>query len=291
MLVYLNGEFLPQETACVPVNDRSFLFGDGIYEVIRVSSGVMFEPEAHLERMEYGLRGIRIRLPKDTNPERLLELSRMLLERNGLQAGEATVYLQVTRGTAPRTHAFPSVATPATVYLSTARFHPLLELQRVGAAAITLPDIRWSRCDLKTVNLLPNVLGKQQAAEAGAFEAIFLRDGAVTEGASTNVFGVIDGEIRTFPSCTYILSGITRAVVLELIAERGLPFRETPILAGELPRLQELFVTGTTTDVQPIVRLDGRPIGDGAPGPITALLQEALLAQVQGHGVLSAEAR
>jgi D-alanine transaminase len=280
MLVYLDGDYLPHERAKVSVDDRGFLFGDGVYEVIRAFDGRFFTADEHLRRLERGLQGLDIRWTGGTDT--ILEIGRRLLAENDLAEGDATLYLQITRGAAPRTHAFPATTTPPTLYASTSRFVVPHELRERGVDAITHADLRWSRCDLKTVNLLPNAMAKQRAVEAGAWESIFLRDGVVTEGASTNVFGILDGQLRTYPKCNYILPGITRDVILELAAEREIPVAEEPILAEELPRLEELFLTGTTTDVQPVVRLDGRAVGDGVPGPIARALQTALTERIRG---------
>jgi D-alanine transaminase len=273
-VVYLNGEFLPRERATLSIDDRGFIFGDGIYEVTRVVNGRLFEAERHMRRLQYGLRGIGID-PRMT-PEQIIDVHHRLIQENGLTTGEGTVYLQVTRGAAPRTHYFPPAATPPTVFMSTATFTPNREQRERGGTAVTYPDIRWSRCDLKTVNLLGAVLAKQHAVAAGSLEAVFIRDGVITEGSHTNVFGVIDGELRTYPRSNYILPGITRDVVLELAVEQGITVRETPIFQQEIGRLRELFITGTTSDVTPIVQLDGRPIGTGEPGRITRTLAAAL---------------
>jgi len=207
-----------------------------------------------------------------------------LIHANALHEGEATVYLQVTRGAAPRTHGFPPPGTPPTIYATAAPFQVPLQLREEGAAAITLPDIRWARCDIKSVNLLPNVLGKQRAIEAEAFEAIFLRDGIVTEGASSNLFVVLDGELRTYPLSNYILPGITRAIVLEQADRLGYRVSEMPVTQRELLDAEEIFATGTTTDVQPLVTVDGRPVGLGRPGPITRSLRGALEAEMAAVG-------
>ena len=273
-VVYLNGELLPRERATVSVDDRGFIFGDGIYEVTRVVNGRLFEPDRHMRRLMYGLRGIGID-PRMT-AEQIIDVHYRLIRENGLTSGEATVYLQITRGAAPRTHYFPPASTPPTVFLSAAPFTPNPAQREAGATAVTYPDIRWSRCDLKTVNLLGAVLAKQHAVAAGSLEAVFIRDGVITEGSHTNVFGVIDGELRTYPRSNYILPGITRDVVLELAIEEGVNVRETPILQQEIGRLDELFLTGTTTDVTAIVQLDGRPVGSGTPGRITRQLAAAL---------------
>jgi D-alanine transaminase len=273
-VVYLNGEFLPRERATLSVDDRGFIFGDGIYEVTRVVNGRLFEADRHMRRLQYGLRGIGID-PRMT-PDQIIDVHYRLIRENGLTSGEATVYLQITRGAAPRTHYFPPASTPPTVFLSASSFTPNQAQREQGASGVTYPDIRWSRCDLKTVNLLGAVLAKQHAVAGGALEAVFIRDGVVTEGSHTNVFGVIDGELRTYPKSNYILPGITRDVVLELAVEQGVNVRETPIYQQEIGRLDELFVTGTTSDVTPIVQLDGRQIGSGKPGPITRTLGAAL---------------
>jgi D-alanine transaminase len=273
-VVYLNGELLPRERATLSVDDRGFIFGDGIYEVTRVVNGRLFEADRHMRRLQYGLRGIGIE-PRLTS-DQIIDIHYQLIRENGLTSGEATVYLQITRGAAPRTHYFPPASTPPTVFLSASPFTPNAAQREQGGTALTYPDIRWSRCDLKTVNLLGAVLAKQHAVAGGALEAVFVRDGVITEGSHTNVFGVIDGELRTYPRSNYILPGITRDVVLELAVEDGINVRETPILQMESGRLEELFVTGTTSDVTPIVQLDGRPIGSGKPGPITKQLGAAM---------------
>jgi D-alanine transaminase len=277
--VYLNGEFIPKERAMISVDDRGFIFGDGIYEVVRVVEGRIFEWGPHAERLVRGLAGLRIALgTRDVSS--LKDVSERLVRDNGLTEGEATVYLQVTRGAALRTHHFPPPDTAPTVYAIATRFVVPLAQRENGVAAITFPDFRWARCDLKTVNLLGAVLARQAAAEAGAYEAILLRDGVMTEGAATNAFAVIGGTIRTYPLSNYILPGITRKVVVELIADLGLALATDPVTQGQLVDVDELFLTGTTTDVTPVVTLDGKAVGNGRPGPTAKMLQEALTARM-----------
>jgi D-alanine transaminase len=279
-VVYLDGAYLPRDEARVSVDDRGFLFGDGAYEVTRAVNGRLFEAEGHRRRLARTLRGLRIALADDELAA-LDAVAERLLRENALTDGEATVYLQVTRGAAvPRTHHFPPAGTRPTVYLAASRFVPPEALRERGASVILVPDIRWARCDLKTVNLLPNALAKQRATEAGADEAVFVRDGVVLEGAHTNVFAVLDGVLRTAPATNYILPGITRDVVLDLAPSLGIAVREYPLLADELPRASELFVTSTTSDVLPVVRVDGAPVGDGVPGPVARRLMEALRARM-----------
>ena len=284
MLVYLNGEYVPRERALVPVDDRGFLFGDGIYEVTRAVRGRLFEPERHARRLRRGVDGLRIALPAGAEDE-LVTVAGRLLAENGLTDGEATVYVQVTRGAvAPRTHQFPPAGTPLTVYAGASRFTPPDAARGRGVGVVTHPDIRWGRCDLKTVNLLPNVLAKQAAVDAGAFEGVFVRDGVVTEGAQTTAFAVIDGAVRTHPLSERILPSVTRAVVLELAAELGIPAREDAFTLDELRgRASEAFVASTTADVMPVVSVDGAPIGGGAPGPVARALGDALAARL-GRG-------
>jgi D-alanine transaminase len=285
-IVYLNGGYLPRAEAHISVDDRGFVFGDGVYEVTRALDGALYEADAHLERLERGLRGLEMDGRDGIDGAELLEASERLLRDNDLLQGHAAVYLQVTRGAAPRTHQFPAASTRPTVFLSASRFAPAAELHERGAAAITHPDVRWARCDLKTLNLLPNVLAKQHAVAAGATEAILIRDGVVTEGSHSNVFAMIEGELRTFPRCNYILAGITRGIVLSLAAELGIAASETPIMASELADAEEIFLTGTTTDVMPIVRVDGLPIAGGQPGAATRALQEAHAERLRGVGAL-----
>jgi D-alanine transaminase len=277
--VYVNGEYVPKERAVISIDDRGFLFGDGIYEGVRAVAGKLFEWDLHAARMVNGLTGLRI----DFSAARvaaLKEICERLVRDNGLAGEEAFVYIAVTRGAAPRTHHFPPAGTPPTVYASATRFVPPRALRNTGAKAITFEDIRWTRCDLKTVNLLGNVLARQAAVEAGAFEAIFVRDGIVTEGAATTVFAVLDGELRTHPLGHAILPSVTRAVVLDCAAALKLRVREDAVTEAELRAAQELFLCGTITDITPIVTLDQKPIADGKPGPITGKLRDALEARV-----------
>jgi D-alanine transaminase len=272
VLAYLNGQFLPRAAAAVPVEDRGFVFGDGVYEVWRVVGGRLFETERHLARLSSGLRELRIAAPDLVDPDRLTAIADRLLTDDGLVDGEATFYVQVTRGVAPRTHAFPSGRISPTVFGMANGFKPADELRRVGATCITTPDIRWLRCDIKTIQLLPNVLGKQAAAEVGALDVLFVRDGVITETSHANVLAVIDGVIRTHPTNNLILPGITRAVVLEIARELGMRIAEEPFAPSDLRRASEVFLAGTTTDVMPIIRVDDVVVGDGKPGPIATTL-------------------
>jgi D-alanine transaminase len=280
MQVYLNGGYVDHTEAAIPVDDRGFLFADGVYEVVRVYGGRAFLAEAHTQRLRAGLAALRIDargLPD------LVEISHRLIEANGL-AGDGTVYIQVTRGVAPRKHAFPSPAVAPTVYLVAKAFqNHSADYFEQGVAAITVPDTRWSRCDIKSVSLLPNVLANQEAHEAGAFEAIFVRDGVLIEGSHSNLFGVVDGTLVTYPSCNYILTGITRNLVLDLARELGIPASEAPMYSHRIDDIEELFLSGTTTEVMPVTRLDGRPVGAGTRGDFTRRLQAAFRHRIEAE--------
>ena len=279
--VYLNGQFLPRNEAKLSVDERGFFFGDGVYEVTRVVRGRLFEWDRHARRLARGLKELRIDPGLDMNS--IHSLHERVIQENKLFEGQGTVYLQITRGAAPRTHHFPPAGTPATVFLSASAFNPPSEVRARGVAVMTYPDYRWSRCDLKTVNLLPAVMAKQFAADNDAFESVFIREAVVTEGSHTNFFGVIGGEVRTYPNSNFILPGVTRDVVIELARELGVPVSETPIYRHEIGFLEEAFLTGTTSDVMPVVSIDGKVVGSGKPGSITTRLYEALagrLAQV-----------
>ena len=283
-IVYVNRTFVPRAEARVSVEDRGFVFGDGVYEVLRIINGRPFAASFHNDRLRRSLEGVRISLAAADSPERFLEVGKQLLKENGLLQGEATMYMQITRGATTRAHNFPPPGTPPTVYISVARFTPYAELAQSGAPVITHPDIRWGRCDLKTLNLLPNVLASQVAKERGAFEAMLIRDGVVTEGTKTNFFGVVDGTLRTHPSDNHILPGITRSVLHDLARGLSIDVDETPIRSSELPRLTELFLTGTTTDVMPVVTLDDKPVGKGKPGELTRKLQRVLAESLASGG-------
>ena len=278
MTVYLNGQYLPADQAKISVLDRGFIFGDGVYEVWRVVDGKLFEHARHDRRLKRGLKSLEIAFP-DKDVEALAGVASRLLKDNDLTQGEGTFYVEITRGAAPRTHAYPPAGTKPTVLAMVSRFEVPHALRETGAKAITAPDVRWSLCDVKTVQLLPNCMAKQKAQVAGAMEAIFIRDGVVTEGTHTSVLGVKSGQLLTHPLGPHILPSVTRELVLEIAREQGVSVREEPFSEQDLFALDELFVSGTTTDVTPIVEVDGRRIGSGKPGPVS----KALYAGLQGR--------
>lgn len=254
---YLNGDYLPLEQARISPLDRGFLYGDGVYEVVHAYGGRAFGLAKHVERLARSLRELRIA----ADAAALERVVPELLRRDGLTGGEALIYLQVTRGAAPkRQHAFPEDDTPPTWFAFAWPFEPLAAWYDPGVVLVTLPDDRWARCDIKTTALVANVMGHQRAKEAGAHEGVFVRDGAVTEGTLSNTWAVFGGEVRTAPLSNLILPGIKRDVVLGCCASAGIPVRVEPILAHELPRAEEVFITSTVHDVAPASRLDGRDL-------------------------------
>jgi D-alanine transaminase len=279
MQVYLNGKYVDHTEATIPVDDRGFLFADGVYEVVRIYGGRTFLMEPHLRRLRVGLAALRI---DDAVVDSLAGVSECLIRDNGV-SGDGTVYIQVTRGVAPRRHAFPDPAVEPTVYVLARPFtqYPDEHFER-GVMAIAVSDIRWTRCDIKSIALLPNVLANQHAHQAGAFEALFIKDGVLIEGSHSNLFGVLEGTLMTYPSCNYILSGITRALVLQMARELDIPVAEAPIPWDRINDVDELFLSGTTTEVMPISRVDDRVIGNGSRGPITTRLQQAYRDRTRG---------
>ncbi len=261
--VYLNGVFLPRSEAKIDPEDRGFQFGDGVYEVLLVKDGLPLFAKEHFERLERSAGDIEIPLP--VTREAFDQLVKDLIRTNHLVEG--LVYLQLTRGVAPRAHTFPEHVTP-TLYVSV-KAQPDPDFAD-GVACIVFPDERWHRLDLKTVNLLPNVLASEAAHRKGAFEAILVRpDGTVTECSHSNVWIVKQGICLTHPADRNILHGVTRKTALQALASHGIPHREEAFSEHDLRLADEVFLTSTTAGVAPIVELDGRPVGDGRPGPVT----------------------
>lgn len=264
-IAYLNGVFLPLENAQVSVLDRGFLFGDGIYEVIPVYGGRLFRLPHHLRRLHDSLAGVRI-----TNPLSDAQWTAMLTELVSRNEGsDQAVYMKVTRGAdKKRDHAFPAGITP-TVFAMSAPMPPVRDLDKeTGVSAITLADIRWKMCNVKAITLLPNVLLRQQAIDAGSVEAILINDGYAIEGAASNLFIVKDGVITTPPLSSALLPGITRDLILELAARNVIPCREADITEAELYDADEVWLTSSTREISPVVTLNEQPVDDGNPGPV-----------------------
>ncbi len=267
-IAYVNGEFLPLAEARVPVLDRGFLFADSVYEVIPVYGAKPFTLAEHLQRLERSLAEVRITNPH-TREQWSALVERLIQEnRSDGDARDQMVYLQVTRGASSgRSHAFPENVKPTVVGLCSAMPNHGATALRDGVSAVTRPDIRWGRCDIKSTALLPNILASQAAREQGCNETILHRDGRITEGASSNVFAVIGGSVVTTPKGPEILTGITRAV-LDLLRAAGINTRERTMTLEELRGAQEIWITSATREVLPVTRLDGRPVGDGKPGAL-----------------------
>ena len=276
--VYLNGEFLPKEQAMVSVEDRGFLLSDGIYEVTPAYRGQFYRMNDHLKRLRGGLTDLRI----DYNPEELVEVQEHLLAANDLVGAEVSiVYLQITRGVAERTHYFPTFPTSPTVYAFAKEFHrPSVERWLEGFGAVTVPDRRWSRVDIKSISLLPNVMAAQAAVDAGVDDALLVKNGVALEGAQNNIFAVKGDTLITHPATQEILHGVTRSVIIEIADSLGLPLQERPIQAEELEDVDELFFSGTTTEVRPTVTLDGKPVGSGGVGEVSKAIYGAFRKEI-----------
>ena len=263
-MIYLNGEFMPIEQARVPVLDRGFIFGDGVYEVIPVYSRHPFRLAEHLRRLQASLDGIRL-----SNPHDDAEWTRLVRRLMGLNEPEdQSLYLHVTRGVAKRDHAFPKGVAPTVFMMSNALVTPPGDQIEKGVGAITATDNRWLRCDIKAIALLPNVLLRQLAVDAGCVETVLLRDGSMTEGAASNIFVVKDGILLAPPKNHLMLPGITYDVVLELAQADGIRREVRPVAESELRGADEAWLTSSTKEVLAIVRLDGKAVGKGVPGPL-----------------------
>ena len=264
--VYLNGQFLPLADAGISPLDRGFLYGDGVYELIPVYSRRPFRLDEHLKRLQGTLDGVRMANP--LAPEDWKAVVLKLIESAPWE--DQSIYLQVTRGADDkRDHAFPPLSvTPTSFAFASPMGTPTAEVRARGVAAITVPDLRWGRCDLKVISLLANILARQQAVEAGCAEALLIRDGFLKEGAASNIFVVKDGVLLAPPKTHLMLPGITYDVVLELARTHGMKHAVREVLEAEVRTADELWMTSSTKEVLPITSLDGRPVGDGKPGPM-----------------------
>jgi D-alanine transaminase len=262
--------FITKEEVSISPDDRGYYFGDGIYEVFRVYNGELFEAEGHYRRLKLSSADTRINLPYSIQElnEKLIEL----IQLNHLREG--TVYMQVTRGSAPRSHPFPQYAEPVLMAFCNELKRPLHTMEQ-GITAVTTDDIRWLRCDLKTLNLLPNVMAKQQALDRCAGEVIWHRDGVITECSASNFMLVTNRQLWTHPANHLILHGITRDVVLRLARKLEIEVHEAPFTLDDLKSAEEAFITGTTVEVTPVISVDDRSIGQGSAGPVTRRLQRA----------------
>lgn len=268
--VLINEKLVDEQEANVPYNDRGYVFGDGIYEYVRIYDNHIFTARPHFERLLRSAKEIGLDLKYSV--EGLIELVQELINANGIVNGG--VYIQVTRGAAPRDHAFPTPSVEANVMAFTKNYgRPYKELEE-GINAVTTEDIRWLRCDIKSLNLLGNVLAKELAVKYNAKEAIQHRGDIVTEGSSSNVYAIKDGKIYTHPVNNYILNGITRKVIKHIAEEQNIPFNEETFTLDFLKNADEVIVSSTSIEVMPVVKLNGESVGDGKVGAITKKLQE-----------------
>ncbi|ANU16804.1 D-amino-acid transaminase [Planococcus maritimus] len=279
--ILFNGETVKEQDVEISKEDRGYQFGDGIYEVIRVYEGDLFTATEHIDRFYDSAEKIRITVPytKDVFHKMLYDL----VELNQIDNGQ--VYVQITRGAAPRNHQFPANAEPVVVGYTKSVERPV-EAMENGVKALLLEDMRWLRCDIKSLNLLGNVLAKQQASEEGYFEAILHRGDTVTEGSSSNMYGLKDGILYTHPATNLILNGITRRVIFELCEELGIDVVETAFTKQQALEMDEFFMSSTTSEVMPVIEISGQQIADGTPGEITRKLQKAFEARIK-LGVIS----
>jgi D-alanine transaminase len=277
---YVNGRYVPHGKAAVHIEDRGYQFADGVYEVVPIVRGRLIDEDPHLDRLERSLGELEIAMPMTRQALKLV--SRELMRRNRLSNG--FLYMQVTRGVAPRDHKFPEVARPALVMTTRQMKPPGGQVAGEGIGVITIPDLRWKRCDIKSVSLLPNVLGKQAASVAGAYEAWMVDlEGRVTEGTSTNAWIVTqDNELVTRDASTSILNGITRLRLIDLLRGEGITLSERAFTVEEARQAREAFITSSTNFVMPVTRIDNEPVGNGHPGLLTGKLRDAYLGFVDG---------
>ncbi len=275
--VYFDGAYKSKSEVNISPDDRGFLFGDGAYEVVVAYKGRYFRKREHLERLNHSLRGLRITGIDAFSLEPILH---DLMVKNAVGSADVTAYIQVTRGVAARKHAFPSNDVAPTVFV---QLMPVVRDPsfKTGVSVITVPDTRWSRCDIKSINLLPNCLANQLAREAGCIEAIFVRDGVVLEGTLSSFFAVFNGVAHTAPKSNYILAGVTRQAALDICKREGIPCSEEPIYTTDLANAEEMFITGTTREIAPIIQIDGEPVGSGQPGPFVRRLAELYRMQAE----------
>ncbi|MBN2070192.1 MAG: aminotransferase class IV [Candidatus Krumholzibacteriota bacterium] len=270
-IVFLSGNYINRDEARISPDDRGFIFADGVYEVVRSYRGKLFEPGHHIERLGRSLAALDIR---GFDPALIENISEKLIESNDLSSCDSTVYIEVTRGTAPRSHTVPSPRVSPTVYAFASRLDRPVNKQKEGIAIIFVPDDRWGRCDIKSISLLPNILARQKAEDEGADEAVFVLGSDITEGSSSSFAAVFSGALATHPESPRILGGITRKIVIDLCERAGIPVDQRPIKKEELIYADEMMILSTTREVMPVTICDGKKVTSGKPGKITRRLQQ-----------------
>jgi len=275
---YFNGKLLPKDDIKISPDDRGFLFADGIYEVVRWYEGFFYDISSHTTRLKRSLRELRINWP---DADRFSSIANDLIKLNKLETQPAMVYLQVTRGAARRSHSFPIPEVTPTAYAYAWGFVPDSQLKETGIKVMLKEDIRWSRCDIKSVALLPNTLSFQEASENGLKECIFVRNGFITEGSHSNIFFVIEGTLFTHPESNNVLSGITRKNILRIAQESGIKIREEAVQENRIRFIREAFISNTSAEVTPVTELGGNTIGEGVPGPVTRIIRDKFDAEIR----------
>jgi len=275
---YFNGKLLPKDDIKISPDDRGFLFADGIYEVVRWYEGFFYDINSHTTRLKRSLRELRINWP---DADRFSSIANDLIKLNKLETQPAMVYLQVTRGAARRSHSFPIPEVTPTSYAYAWGFVPDSQLKETGIKVMLKEDIRWSRCDIKSVALLPNTLSFQEASENGLKECIFVRNGFITEGSHSNIFFVIEGTLFTHPESNNVLSGITRKNILRIAQESGIKIREEAVQENRIRFIREAFISNTSAEVIPVTELGGNTIGEGVPGPVTRIIRDKFDAEIR----------
>jgi D-alanine transaminase len=271
-IVFFNGKYIPKSEVSISPDDRGFLFADGVYEVFRYYFKKFFLFSNHIKRLEYSLQELQINF---RNLNQIEEISRKLLKLNNLDESDAIVYIQITRGVFKRMHQFPPKEIEPTIYMTASPTNYFPEQIENGVKVITTSDNRGSRCDIKSVALLANILAQQKAKDENAVEVILVKDGLVTEGSHTGVFGVKDEKILTHPGDNKVLPSITRELIFQLALELKINVKEIPIYENQLSSMDEFFIVGTSSEITPVIQINNNLVGDGKPGPITRKLQKA----------------
>lgn len=275
---YFNGQFLPKNEISISPDDRGFLFADGVYEVVRWYGGIFYDIDGHMNRLKRSLRELRIHWQ---DVDKFPVIAEDLIKKNNLTDQPAMVYLQITRGPARRSHSFPSPEPLATSYSYAWGFTPETDSQESGIKVMLKEDIRWKRCDIKSIALLANTMSFQEACVNGLKECIFVRDGLMTEGSHSNIFFVIEGTLYTHPESNNILSGITRKNILRIASEGGIKIREEAVQENRIRFVKEAFITNTSAEIMPVIELGGNTIGEGVPGPITKSIREKFDSEIK----------
>lgn len=277
--IVFNGKLSKRETITIDIEDRGYQFGDGIYEVVRVYNGRLFTWQEHVDRLFASAEKIRMSIPY--TKEEMKTIMESLIEKN--QLSEGTIYLQLTRGVAPRNHAFPANDVKAVLVAYTRQSKRPADLMERGVDALVVPDKRWLHCDIKSLNLLGNVLAHQEALDAGCYEAILHRDGIITEGSHTNVSIVLNGTVYTHPANNLILNGISRMVMLKACESKSIPYEEKAFTVDDLSHADEVFITSTTLEITPVRMINGQPVGSGDRYPIIRKLQDAFIQEIEAE--------